>query len=280
MWSASRRARPHQLLSGNTRVYRRVAIGALQHRGKEHDGARAETCRQQHQKEFGPEHEVWDHREKNGGRRVGRGAESRASSATDTSDNQPQRSIADDGELLAGVKLIGHPVHGCAVSCPGGRAVTRESDSSPPMRAQDPEGRPPGSLGLGIRGGCVHTGCVRPENRSSGPPQPLDRRDRASFTPGRNGQDAGSRTPDESFGATTSHAVSGCKRGNVQESCTNLVATGRRSGSARRKEPGAEQKLRLPGAVRSHSGRARRWGWNHGRPCEGPWTEAVIPWLD
>jgi hypothetical protein len=88
----------------------------------------------------------------------------RASPAADMSDNHPQRSTVDDGELLAGVNFIGRPVHGRAVSGTGGKEVASDGVVSPSMKAApDPEGRLPGSLGLGIRGGCDRRGV-----RSSG----------------------------------------------------------------------------------------------------------------
>ena len=184
------------------------------------------------------------------GKRVGRGAESRAFSAAGTSDNQPQRSSADDGELLSQCEADGNSVHGCAVPNTGGQATAREGGRPTTMRAGDSGDLPSGSLGLSIRGECVHAACVRPAKREVC-------RDWASFTTGENGQDAGSHARDGSLGAT---AGSGCKRDNVQESCTNSVATGRRSGSARRKEPGAETKASFPGGREVASGKGEAMG--------------------
>jgi len=130
-----------------------------------------------------------------GGKRVGRGAVSQASSAADTSDNQPQRSIADDGELLSQCEDDGNSVHGCAVPSSGGQAIACKGGRPTTMRAGDSGDLPPGSLGLSIRGECVHAVRVRPANREVC-------RDWASFTTGENRQDAGSYTPDEGLGAT------------------------------------------------------------------------------
>ena len=209
---------------GNSGADRRVAGGVLRAAGEEVGG-----------KELDPECKLCG-RDNARGKRVGRGAESRAFSAADTSDNQPQRSSADDGELLSQCEVDGSSVHGCAVPSSGGRATARRRGRPTTMRAGDPGDLPPGSLGLSIRGECVHAASVRSTNREVG-------RDWASFTTGENRQDAGSYTPDEGLGAT---ACSVCKQEQVQGSCIDPVATGRRSGSARRKVPGTETKSFIP----------------------------------